>query len=219
MALVNSRGREIGEQNENSALVDTFAKAPNVTAGMRVGLLGGSFDPPHEGHVHISLEALKRLQLDQVWWLVSPGNPLKQHGPWPLEQRLRQCVDINEHPRLKITALEVSLGSPYTAQTLKYLTRRYRATRFVWLMGADNMASVHFWRHWQQIFDLVPVAVIDRPGQRHGVKSSLAAHKFAAHRILENHAGALASKTAPAWSVLSVPLHFESSTRIRQKHR
>ena len=217
MALVNKNGA--GLDDEATRLVDRHKKVPMVEAGMRIGLLGGSFDPPHDGHVHISLQALKRLQLDQVWWLVSTGNPLKENGPWPLDQRLRQCLDLADHPKLKITALEAALGSPYTAKTLAFLTRRFSATRFVWLMGADNMASVHLWRDWRQIFATVPVAVIDRPGQRYEVSSSLAAHRFAAHRISEDKAASLANKRAPAWTSLSVPLSFESSTRIRRKHK
>ncbi len=195
------------------------AKAPLVGAGMRVGLLGGSYDPPHTGHVHISLEAIKRLQLDQLWWLVSPGNPLKEQGPWPLERRLQQCTELAQHPKIKITALEASLGSPYTAKTLTYLVRRYPATQFAWLMGADNMALVHLWQDWQQIFRAVPVAVLDRPGQRHQVSSSIAAHVFGKHRIREQEAASLLNARKPAWTILNVPLNYESSTRIRDKHR
>ncbi|MCP4935550.1 MAG: nicotinate-nucleotide adenylyltransferase [bacterium] len=194
-------------------------QAPIVRARMRVGLLGGSFDPPHKGHVHISLEAIKRLQLDQLWWLVSPGNPLKEQGPWPLERRLQQCGELARHPKIKITALEASLGSPYTAKTLTFLTRRYPATRFVWLMGADNMASVHLWQDWQRIFRAVPVAVLDRPGQRHQVSLSIAAHVFGKDRIAEKQAASILNVVKPAWTILSVPLNYESSTRIREKHR
>lgn len=208
-----------GQKIRNPSLHRVHIDAPLVRAGMRVGILGGSFDPPHEGHLHISLEALKRLQLDQLWWLVSPGNPLKEQGPWPLEKRLQQCRQLANHPRLKVTALEAGLGSSYTAKTLAFLTRRFPATGFVWLMGADNMASVHLWRDWKQIFAAVPVAILDRPGQCYEVSSSIAAHVFAANRINEQQASSLAGKTAPAWTNLSMPLSFESSTRIRQKHR
>ncbi len=206
-----------GKAGEASA--GPYAKAPIVRAGMRVGLLGGSYDPPHEGHVHISLEAIKRLQLDQLWWLVSPGNPLKEQGPWPLERRLQQCAQLARHPKIKITALEASLGSPYTARTLAFLTRRYRSTRFVWLMGADNMASVHLWQDWRQIFATVPVAVLDRPGQRHEVAASMAAHLFGKNRIGEQQAQSILNAPTPAWSILSVPLNYESSSRIRARHR
>ena len=138
--------------------------------------------PLMKGMCIFLLKPSSGLQLDQLWWLVSPGNPLKEQGPWPLERRLQQCGELAQHPRIKITALEASLGSPYTARTLTYLARRYPATRFAWLMGADNMASVHLWQDWQQIFKAVPVAVLDRPGQRHQVSSSIAAHVFGKHR-------------------------------------
>ena len=205
---------------QDDAFVKTCMKAPLARARMRIGLLGGSFDPPHAGHLHISLEAMKRLQLDQLWWLVSPGNPLKHEGPWPLHKRLRQCVDLaGDHPKIRITGIEAALGSPYTAKTLSFLTRRFPAARFVWLMGADNMASIHLWRDWQKIFETVPVAVLDRPGQRHVVSASIAAHVFAGDRLKEQHASMLSSQKAPVWTTLGLPLNHESSTRIRQKHR
>ncbi|MCF6198842.1 MAG: nicotinate-nucleotide adenylyltransferase [Hyphomicrobiaceae bacterium] len=194
-------------------------KPPLAFPGQRIGLLGGSFDPPHQGHVNISREALKRLQLDQLWWLVSPGNPLKEQGPWPLERRLAQCRERVDHPRIKITAFETALGSPFTATTLHYLSRRFPATRFVWLMGADNMASVHLWRNWRQIFHKVPVAVIDRPGEHYALGSSLAAQLFAKNRLRERAAPLLAQRPLPAWCRLGVPLNFESSTGIRNRHR
>ena len=217
MAQVSERGNLPGLRDVD--LVESCMKAPLARAGMRIGLLGGSFDPPHKGHLHISLQAIKRLQLDQLWWLVSPGNPLKQDGPWPLHKRLRQCLELADHPKLKITALETALGSPYTAKTLTFLTRRFPATKFVWLMGADNMASVDLWRDWQKIFEAVPVAALDRPGQRYGVSSSLAARVFRKNRIKEQFASSLVGKQAPAWTSLTMPLSYESSTRIRQKHR
>ena len=206
MAPVNSQ--RDGDGSGRSPLVDRFAKAPIVGKGMRVGLLGGSFDPPHDGHMHISLEAIKRLQLDQLWWLVSPGNPLKEQGPWPLERRLHQCLEMIDHPKIKITALEVGLGSPYTAQTLKYLTRRFASTRFVWLMGADNMVTVHHWRDWLHIFALVPVAVLDRPGQRTGVSSSMAAQLYRRNRISESLAAVLVSKKSTSLECFERAVEF-----------
>jgi len=218
MARVSKRVN--GKKMFETACSGPFFKAPLVRAGMRVGLMGGSFDPPHDGHVHISLEAIKRLKLDQLWWLVSPGNPLKNQGPWPLDKRLQQCARLALHPRIKVTALEVSLGSPYTAQTLTYLTRRFADSHFVWLMGADNMASVHLWRDWREIFRRVPVAVLDRPGQRYEVRASLAAQLFSAKRLKEADASALLGAKAPAWTVLSIPLNYQSSTKIRERsHR
>ncbi len=198
---------------------DAFLKPPPAPRGARIGLLGGSFDPPHRGHVHISLEALKRLQLDQVWWLVSPGNPLKSRGPWPLVQRLQQCTDLVDHPKIRITAFEAARGAPWTIETLRFLTRRFPATRFVWLMGADNLAGIHLWRDWQNIFATLPIAVMDRPGQRHRAGASPAAHRFASSRMGERSACLLAASKPPAWTLLSVPLSHASSTGIRQKYR
>ena len=132
---------------------------------------------------------------------------------------MQQCVELAQHPKIKITALEERLGSPYTARTLAYLTRRYRATRFVWLMGADNMAGVHLWQDWLQIFAMVPVAVLDRPGQRHEVGASIAAHVFRKNQIAEKQAASILSTKKPAWATLSIPLNYQSSTKIREKHR
>ena len=115
---------------------------PVARAGRKIGLLGGSFDPAHEGHAHITREALKRFRLDEVWWLVSPGNPLKTRGPAPIEKRLTQAQRVMRHPRVRITALEQQLGTRFTAETLEALTRRYPGVSFVWLMGADNLASI-----------------------------------------------------------------------------
>ncbi len=212
MALLSNR-------EDRDIPLQELIKAPLVRHGMRVGLMGGSFDPPHAGHVHISKEALKRLKLDQLWWLVSPGNPLKERGPWPLERRLQQCLALVDHPKIKITAIEEHLGSPYTAQTLQYLKRRFASVNFIWLMGADNMASVHLWRDWQVIFNTMPVAVLDRPGQRLSTGASVAASVFRANRIKEYEASSLPARSVPAWGVLSVPLNFKSSTQIRERAR
>jgi nicotinate-nucleotide adenylyltransferase len=193
----------------------TFDGVPPARAGMRIGLLGGSFNPPHAGHLHISLEALKRLRLDAVWWLVSPGNPLKANGPRPLAERLTQCLALADYPRIKISALEAQLGSPYTADTLAHLQRRFPGVRFVWLMGGDNLAEFHRWRRWRQIFDRVPVAILDRPETRLPALASRAAHVYSGQRLPERAARRLASRMPPAWLLLTIPLHGESSTRIR----
>ena len=116
---------------------------PFATSGQVIGLLGGSFDPAHEGHAHITREALKRFGLDRVWWLLSPGNPLKDHGPAPMAQRKARAQAVMDHPRVEITDIEAQLGTRYTAQTLAALRRRYPGVRFVWLMGADNLAQFH----------------------------------------------------------------------------
>ncbi|MEL7116603.1 MAG: nicotinate-nucleotide adenylyltransferase, partial [Pseudomonadota bacterium] len=139
---------------------------PTIRAGQTVGLLGGSFDPPHQGHVRITRHALQRFGLDRIWWLVSPGNPLKSRGPASLGRRMETARDIMWHPRVTITDIEARLGSRYTASTIRSLRKLYPGVTFVWLMGADNLASFHKWNEWREIMDTVSIGVIARPGQR-----------------------------------------------------
>ena len=139
---------------------------PLIRPGQSIGLLGGSFDPPHAGHVHISLEAMKRFGLDRLWWLVSPGNPLKVNGPAPMDKRLAASREIMTHPRVDVTDIEAQMGTRYTAETLQKLRARYPATRFVWLMGSDNLVQFDRWDRWRQIAASVPIGVLSRPGSR-----------------------------------------------------
>ncbi|HZV20147.1 MAG TPA: nicotinate-nucleotide adenylyltransferase, partial [Hyphomicrobiales bacterium] len=135
--------------NGLKGLTDADLRPPHAEIGMRIGLLGGSFNPPHAAHRQISLTALKRLGLDQVWWLVTPGNPLKDHGDLaPLAERVALCRVLARHARIRVTAFEAAIGTAYTACTLRYLRRRFPGVRFVWLMGADNLASFHRWNEW-----------------------------------------------------------------------
>ncbi|ODP38169.1 nicotinate-nucleotide adenylyltransferase [Sphingomonas turrisvirgatae] len=131
----------------------------------RIGLLGGSFNPAHRGHRAISLHALRALQLDEVWWLVSPGNPLKPvEGMAPLAARLASARRVARHAPIRPTAIEQQLKTRYTLDTLTKLTRRYPKNRFVWLMGADNLAQFDRWKGWRTIARQVPIAVVARPG-------------------------------------------------------
>lgn len=188
---------------------------PYAAPGQVIGLLGGSFDPAHAGHAHITREALKRFGLDQVWWLVSPGNPLKKHGPAPLEKRVAHARDVMQHPRVQITDIEARLGTRYTAQTLAKLRALYPQVRFVWLMGADNLAQFHHWQDWRQIMETVPVGVLARPGQRISARMSRAAALYAPYRIAGRHAQLLARARAPAWCFVNVPMVDVSSSAIR----
>ena len=191
---------------------------PHAEPGMRIGLLGGSFNPPHAGHRHVSLEAIRRLGLDQVWWIVTPGNPLKSHsGLPPLPQRMAAAIDLSAHPQITITGFEAGLGSPYTAEALLYLKSRYASVHFVWLMGADNLAQIHRWRHWRKIFATLPVAVLDRPGWRHRGLASPAASLYRDQRCSERAAHRLAAANPPAWTFLSIPLSHLSSTELRRQ--
>ncbi|MDP2619047.1 MAG: nicotinate-nucleotide adenylyltransferase [Hyphomicrobiales bacterium] len=183
----------------------------------RIGLFGGSFNPPHEGHRHASLLAWKRLALDEVWWLVSPVNPLKETGEFaPYEERCAAARKIARHPRIKISTFERDAGLIYTRDTLRALIRAQRDVCFVWLMGADNLASIHRWNRWPEIFELVPVAVIDRPSYRLRAMSSPAALRYADRRIDEEDARLLAGLAPPVWCFLSGPLSLLSSSRLRR---
>ena len=188
---------------------------PLARPGQSIGLLGGSFDPAHGGHVHITYEAMKRFGLDQVWWLVSPGNPLKTNGPAPLDRRMARARAMMQHPRVTVTDLETHLGTRYTAQTLKVLIARYPAVRFVWLMGADNLAQFHRWQDWRWILETVPVGVLARPGDRVSARLSPAARLYRAYRIKAHNSQALASADAPAWCFVNVPMSSQSSSAIR----
>ncbi|HEV7463920.1 MAG TPA: nicotinate-nucleotide adenylyltransferase [Methyloceanibacter sp.] len=185
---------------------------------MRIGLLGGSFNPPHEAHLEISLTALKRLGLDQVWWLVSPGNPLKDASKLPsLKKRVAAAQEAASHPRIEVTGFAGEKGSPYTIDLLTELKRRFPGVAFVWLMGADNLSDVHRWRAWQEIFAIMPIAVFDRPGFRLKARASKAAQRFSAYHVDESDAAGLAWLVPPAWTILSHPLSRLSSTELRAK--
>ena len=188
---------------------------PYAPAGQIVGLLGGSFDPPHQGHVHITKAALTRFGLDRVWWLVSPGNPLKEYGPAPLAERMAAARAIMRHPRVAITDIEARIGIRYTAETLDWLTTHRPGIRFVWLMGADNLAQFHRWQHWRHIMDTVPLGVLARPGEQLAAQLSKAAQVYRHHRLPTAQAHHLGRKQAPCWSFATLPLMDQSSSAIR----
>ena len=192
-------------------------QVPMAAPGMRIGLLGGSFNPAHEAHRHISLAALKRLGLDQVWWLVSPRNPLKHaKGLNSLDERIAEARTVARHPRIVVTGFEAARGSAYSVDTLKFLKRRFPEVNFVWLMGADNLAEFHRWRDWEGLFRLVPFAVLDRPGFRLKGRASRAAQRFASGYVDETDSRGLARLAPPAWTILTLPLSSLSSTGLRQ---
>lgn len=184
--------------------------------GRRIGLLGGSFNPAHDGHRHVSLEALRRLALDEVWWLVSPQNPLKPTASMaPFAERLAGAQALARHPAIRVTGLEGLLGTRYTADTLVRLTARLRGVRFVWLMGADNLIQVSRWEAWTQIFHRVPVAVLARPTYSLRASSAKAAQRFRRERLSEARAAGLADQEPPAWALLHIRLSALSATQIR----
>ena len=190
-------------------------QTPLARAGQVVGLLGGSFDPPHAGHVHLTREALKRFGLDQVWWLVSPGNPLKERGPAPMDTRLSACRAIMDHPRVAISDFEARVGTRYTAQTLAALRAAHPDVRFVWLMGADNLAQLDQWQDWRWIMDNVPVGVLARPGQRISARMSKPARIYAHARLPGRMSRFLARAEAPCWCFINMPMRAISSTGLR----
>jgi nicotinate-nucleotide adenylyltransferase len=189
-------------------------RAPGpVKAGLRIGLLGGSFNPAHGGHVHASKIALSRLKLDYVWWLVSPCNPLKQKKDLaPLKRRLAFAKTIARDPRIRVSDIEVALGTRYTVDTVAALKKRFPKVHFIWLMGSDNLVQLPRWRRWEDIFALAPVAVVPRPGTTLKARHCKAARRFAASRVAASKLG-----EPPSWTILNargVPI---SATRIRTR--
>jgi nicotinate-nucleotide adenylyltransferase len=189
---------------------------PAHGGGSRIGLMGGSFNPPHEGHRHVAMLALRRLALDRIWLLVTPGNPLKAHeGLASLETRIAATREVTSHPRIDVTGIEAALGSDLTVDTIADLTSRLPQARFVWIMGGDNLASFHRWHRWRRIADLVPMAVIDRPGATHAALRSPAASALERFRIPESEAPTLAERSPPAWVYLHGRRSNLSSTALR----
>jgi nicotinate-nucleotide adenylyltransferase len=202
---------------EASVAQQSVAQAlPFHSDGMRIGLLGGSFNPPHRAHRAISLFAIKRLRLDRVWWLVTPGNPLKDQDTLrDLEARTEAARRVADDPRIDVSCLESVIGTRYTVDTVKYLRRRASGLRFVWIMGADNLAQFHRWQNWQRMATLVPIAVIDRPPQSFRALNAPAAQALARYRLPENEARRLADHRAPAWVFLTGLKMNLSSTGLR----
>jgi nicotinate-nucleotide adenylyltransferase len=185
---------------------------------MRVGLLGGSFNPAHAGHLHVAETALARLGLDQVWLLVSPGNPLKPaRGMAPLADRLASARAICDGRRVVASAIEAALGTRFTVDTLRELRRRFPRIQFVWLMGADNLTQLPRWRRWRTIVGLMPFAVLPRPNYNHRALASRAALRLRPHRRAAREAGILAATTPPRWTYLSARQHHASATEIRRQ--
>ncbi len=184
---------------------------------LRVGLLGGSFNPAHRGHRHIATVALRRLRLDQVWLLVSPGNPLKHaHGMAPLAERLASAAAlVADQPRIVATAIERQIGTRYTVDTLERLRRLFPHVRFVWLMGADNLRQLPAWRGWLRIVADTPFAVLPRPGYTAGALVGAAASRWRRARRPAAQAGLLAGSRAPAWLLLPARQDASSATALR----
>ena len=188
---------------------------PFATAGQHVGLLGGSFDPAHEGHVLLTEEALKRFGLDRVWWLVTPGNPLKAHQPAPLAERIAHAQKLMDDPRVEVTGIEAELGTQKTVDTIAALQKHYPNLHFTWLMGSDNLVQFSRWERWREIAARVPIGVLSRPGTRLAARLSKAARVMASARLPERRASQLGSARPPAWVMVNMPMSSASSSAIR----
>ena len=195
----------------------SITSLPPAYPGMRIGLFGGSFNPPHEGHRLVALQALRRLGLDAVWLLVSPGNPLKDRADLaPLAERVGATRAMVDHPHVRVTGFEASRGFTYTYETLRFLRTSRPGVRFVWIMGADNLNQFHRWEHWQEIARLMPIAVYVRPGSSRKAPVSPAAMALSRYRIDEADARLLADSPAPAWVFLHGLMSSLSSTALRR---
>jgi nicotinate-nucleotide adenylyltransferase len=194
-----------------------YLRLPPHAPGLRIGLFGGSFNPAHDGHRMASLTALRRLQLDRVWWLVTPGNPLKDnsHLP-PLGERVATARKLADHAHIHVTGIEATLRTRYTADSLRALKQRCPGVRFVWLMGSDNLRSFQRWNEWRAIARMMPIAVIDRPGSTHSAMASPAANWLSRWRISERQAAVLAATRPPAWTFLHGRRSELSSTMLRE---
>ena len=193
-----------------------YLKMPHVETGLRVGLFGGSFNPPHEGHRLVAEIALRRLNLDQLWWMVTPGNPLKDRRELAsLAERLAMSEVLARDPRIKVTAFEAAFSIRFSAETIALVRARNPGVRFVWIMGADSLAGFHRWQKWQAIARSLPIAVIDRPGSTLSYLSAKMAKTFSDARVDEDDARALPLMRPPAWPFIHGPRSSLSSTAIR----
>lgn len=197
----------------HGALRDGLSLSP----GMRVGLFGGSFNPPHSGHLHVAETARIRLGLDKVVWLVSPQNPLKSSGETAgLEQRMAWVRDLARGPDMIVSDVETRIDTQWTIDTLRLLKARHPGVKFVWVMGSDNLMGFHHWKGWTDIARLMPMAVVARPGSILGSRFAPTSTFFADRRVPASRAPILAEMQAPAWVYLTAPLNSQSSTAIRK---
>ncbi|MCZ2158005.1 nicotinate-nucleotide adenylyltransferase [Bartonella sp. 220] len=191
---------------------------PHVEKSNIVGLFGGSFNPPHAGHLLVAKSAIRRLHLDQLWWMVTPGNPLKDCTHLPaLDERMRLSIELIDHPKIRVTGFEQAIGSKVSIDTIFYILTHCRGVRFVWVMGADNFAMLHHWYRWRDIVSMLPIAIVDRPFVQMSALSSPMAHIYRSFRLDERESIRLPFMKPPVWTYLHGPLSFQSSTNLRLK--
>jgi len=194
-----------------------FFAMPHVEAGLRVGLYGGSFNPPHQGHKLVAEKALRAFQLDQIWWMVTPGNPLKNnHHLMPLEKRLAASCLFVQNPHIRVTAFEFAFKTCFSVDTIAHILRQKPQTHFVWIMGADGLAHFHRWHHWRKIAAMLPLGIVDRPGSSFAALSSRAAQSLSRCRLVEAQAARLVLQPAPCWCFIHGRRSGLSSTHLRR---
>jgi nicotinate-nucleotide adenylyltransferase len=182
-----------------------------------IGLLGGSFDPPHKGHLYISLEAKKILRLDEIWWLVTPQNPLKINKPASYSERLRNCKSIIRNQPIKVKEIEKKINSKYSYQTIKYINKHYKNLNFFWLMGADNLINFHQWQNAHRIFNEIPIVVFRRYGYNEKALKSNIANFYKHFRINNKKISVNNFDSTPAWTIIQNKEIKISSTEIRKQ--
>ena len=182
-----------------------------------IGLLGGSFDPPHRGHLHISLEAKKILKLDEIWWLVTPQNPLKISKPATYKDRIKNCYSVTKGHPIKITEIEKKINSKYSYQSINFIQNHYKNIKFFWLMGADNLINFHKWEKWHDIFKDISIVVFKRHGYNNKALNSLALKKFLPYQINVNPLNKINFNQLPSWTWVNNIEVKISSTEIRNQ--
>ena len=185
----------------------------------KIGLLGGSFDPPHKGHLYISLDAKKILNLDEIWWLVTPKNPLKILKPATYRERVQNCHNITKGQPIKISEIEKKINSTYTYQSLSYILNHYKNIKFFWLMGADNLINFHHWQKWKNIFNNISIVIFKRHGYNNKALKSLSIKTFSQSKIVNNPINCSHFTKLPSWAIINNKEIRISSSEIRKQRK
>ena len=187
---------------------------PKVDRRQNIGLIGGSFDPPHEGHMHVAKWALRSLPLDKLWWVVSKRNPLKKQSTTDFKNRIKNTQKLVKQPKMLVTDLEAVFDTEFTVDFLSKVKSEYPKGNFIWIMGADGLNNFHKWKHWEKIFEMIPIAIFARPNYSDFL-TTVAGKKYSKNLLPENRSNQLMQCKAPAWAFFDIPLKNISSTEIR----